>query len=112
MRRSVGRFATAVGVAALVSTISVASVGAAAAKTSYEAVAANHGSMSSAVALQAKLTKAGLTGFTIEKENTGTKGHFQVEQSFSTKAAAQAEVAKLKAAKYHGGVETDAAGGV
>ena len=60
------------------------------------------------VALQAKLTKAGWKGYVVEKENSGTTGHYQVERSFTTKAAAQAAATRLKAAKYRGAVETDA----
>ena len=106
MHRIATRAATALSIAAIVSTIGVTSA-MAASKTTYEAVAGNFGTKAGAMALQAKLTKAGWKGYVVETENTGTKGHFQVERPFATKAAAQAEVAKLKAAKYHGGVETD-----
>jgi predicted lipoprotein with Yx(FWY)xxD motif len=78
----------------------------------YEAVAGNFGARATAAALQAKLAKAGRTGYVVEKETTGTTGHYQVEKSFSTKAAAEAEIARLKAAKYGHALETDAAGTV
>jgi hypothetical protein len=77
----------------------------------WEAVAANFGRATSANAYVGRLTKAGMTGFQVEQEVHG-KGHFQVERTFTTKAAAMAEVARLKAAKFHGGVEEDAAGSV
>jgi predicted lipoprotein with Yx(FWY)xxD motif len=75
--------------------------------TTYEAVAGNVATKAAATALQAKLTKAGFKGYRIETEMTGSTGHFHVERTFSNKAAAQAEVAKLKAAKYHASLETD-----
>ena len=106
MRRVAGRVAAALTTTALVAVVGVSSA-AAASKTTYEAVAGNFGTNAGATALQARLTKAGWKGYRIEKENTGTKGHYQVERSFSTRAAAQAEVAKLKAAKFHGAVEPD-----
>ena len=106
MHRIATRAATALSVAALVSTIGVGSA-MAASKSTFEAVAGNFTARANATALQAKLTKAGWKGYVVEAENTGTKGHFQVERPFATKAAAQAEVAKLKSAKYRGALETD-----
>ena len=107
MSRVARRVATALTITAFVSVIGVTSV-AAASKTTYEAVAGNFGTNSGAMALQARLTKAGWKGYRIEMEDSGRKGHYQVERSFSTRAAAQAEVTRLKAAKYHGAVEPDA----
>lgn len=89
---------------------------------SYEAVAGNIGPEGAAfgttvyaTSFASELAKKGLTGFKVETERVvgspGSPPYYQVERSFSTKAAAQAEVAKLVAAGYLGSsVETDAAG--
>jgi hypothetical protein len=89
---------------------------------SYEAVAGNIGPEGAAfgttvyaTSFASELAKKGLTGFKVEAERVvgspGSPPYYQVERSFSTKAAAQAEVAKLVAAGYLGSsVETDAAG--
>jgi hypothetical protein len=88
----------------------------------YEAVAGNIGPEGAAFGTTAyatsfglELAKKGLTGFKVEAERVvgspGSPPYYEVERSFSTKAAAQAEVAKLIAAGYLGSsVETDAAG--
>ena len=110
MRGRIVRGLGAVAISSLVLGAGASSVFAATAKpTIYEAVAGNYASHASAVAYQAKLVKAGFKGFVIQNEVVG-KGHYQVEQSFMTKAAAMAEVTRLKAAHLRGGVETDAAG--
>jgi hypothetical protein len=50
-----------------------------------------------------------LDGLKVEREDDGRGHHYQVEQTFATKAAAKAQVAKLKVS-YYAYVETDAAG--
>jgi hypothetical protein len=88
----------------------------------YEAVAGNIGPEGAAFGTSAyaasfvlELEKKGFTGFKVEAERVvgipGGPPYYEVERSFSTKAAAQAEVAKLIAAGYLGSsVETDAIG--
>jgi hypothetical protein len=87
----------------------------------YEAVASQggpfgseFGSIAYAAAFASELAKKGLTGFKVEAERVvGTPGgppYYEVERSFSSKAAAQAEVTKLFAAGYSGNVETEAPG--
>jgi predicted lipoprotein with Yx(FWY)xxD motif len=77
----------------------------------YEAVAGNVATGTAATALQAKVTRAGLLGFKVEHEATGT-AHYQVEHPYSTKAAAVTAVTRLKSAKYPAVLETDPAGSV
>jgi Tfp pilus assembly major pilin PilA len=110
MRDGVGRATLALTGAALLVSVSVASVSAAIARPTYEAVAGNFAHMTNSTAYAAKLTKAGLGKFKVETEKVGTRTWYQVEISYGTMAAAKAEVAKLHAAKDRGGVEVDANG--
>jgi hypothetical protein len=43
----------------------------------------------------------------VEREKMTAKGEFQVERTFTTKAAAAAEVVKLRVTYHRGGVEID-----
>ena len=112
MRGRIARAAGGLLITGVVSCVAATSVFAATpVATKVEVVAANFGKLPSATAYEAKLVKAGITGFEIRKENVGA-GHYQVERTFTTKSAAMAEVAKLKAAHFRGGIERDTAGGV
>ena len=115
MQRIVGRAAVALAGAGLLVLISTASAFAvSAARPTYEAIAGNFAHKASATAYAARLTKAGLGAFKVETEKvvtkTTTSTWYQVEISYPTLVAAKAEVAKLHAAQYHGGVEIDANG--
>lgn len=75
--------------------------------TSWEVVAGNYGRLTSATAIVLRLKKAGLTGFAVEHESHG-RGHYQVERTLRTRAAAAAELVKVRALLHQGGIETDA----
>ena len=109
MDRVIRRVALGVTSAAIVAAIGV-SPALAVSKTRYYAVAGNFATKAGATALQAQLSSTGWKSYHVEKEKTGKKGRYQVERSFTTKAAAMTEVSKLKAAKHHGAVETDKGG--
>jgi hypothetical protein len=106
----VARAALGLAGAALITSLGVTSVMAATGKTTYEAVAGNFSTQKAATNYAALLAKHGLAGLKVQSEKTSAKGLFQVEQSFTTMSAAQAEVAKIKAAHYRGGVEIDTNG--
>jgi hypothetical protein len=76
---------------------------------SWEVVAGNYARMTSASAIVLRLTKAGLTGFAVERESRG-RGRFQVERPFVTKTTAAAELARVRVLLHQGGIETDTAG--
>ena len=107
MRRQITRAMGGLVLGTVLASAVAGSAFAATPKTSWEVVAGNFASRASATKYAATLASHGLKGFGVEAERTGTKGHFQVEIGYSTKAAAMAELAKLKAAHNRGGIETD-----
>jgi hypothetical protein len=108
MVRTLRRIAIGLSAAALGGLLVVAPTFAATPTATYEAVAGHAKTYAAAVALKHKLAVHKLTGFVIERDAKSGKTVYEVERPYKTRAAAVAEVAKIRAAGFrHAGVETD-----
>ncbi len=103
--RNSRRIATALALGALATPILAASV--LAASPRYEAMAGNFTSPAVAQKYVTFLGAHGFNGYVVEREKTTGKGQYQVERTFKTKAAAAAEIARLRGTYHRGGVEID-----
>jgi hypothetical protein len=105
MMRNTRRIARALALGALVTPVLAGSV--LAANPRYEAAAGNFTLPTGAHAYASWLGTHSFKGYVVERETMTAKGQFQVERTFTTKAAAAAEVVKLRVTYHRGGVEID-----
>jgi hypothetical protein len=103
--RNTRRIATGLALGALATPVLAVSVFAASPR--YEAVAGNFTLPTAAQTYASWLGTHGFKGYVVERETTTGKGQYQVERTFKTKAAAAAEIVKLRVTYHRGGVEID-----